>query len=394
MPQRFQSLILILTTFLLTNSKALAQQLPEPVVETRIQGDKARSLTGRWISIGQHNPQPIQAWAGIVVDDTNGPAAFIVQRRHSAWLKRFERESVASLPTDTTDVRSELASRLRHCQYVPPKFFDGVLLRFKEADGSSRFVFSIDYDIDGSIVDESHFAVVAPSAAPEFPPDPHRWWTSKTKSGSQSIWIITHVPMPAAKTKNVPSAATQNHVISGQQPSSQKLRQLVERLHELDQTATRKQHLSAVLSAADEIIQFIDSTPGPHKGILVDALYRKGRALGYMELPDVLKVTPVDDPVAHQRRFEANFQRLNGLVDTKLPAYILLRIRRERRRHQRGTALDLVEHYRRNHPDPVWHYKKRFDLLRELGAELPAHQAAARLWLYASMPKRPDPRTF
>ena len=111
---------------------------------------------------------------------------------------------------------------------------------------------------------------------------------------------------------------------------------LVAQLHRLDRPAVRKKHLRQVQTAADAILKTINrkrlaryfadvsennrqKDPALHqqrtgeRTHLIDALYRKGRALGYMELPDVIQVHPIKNQRAHDRLFEANFQQLSRL---------------------------------------------------------------------------------
>ena len=100
---------------------------------------------------------------------------------------------------------------------------------------------------------------------------------------------------------------------------------------------------------------------------LVDALYRKGRALAYMELPDVISKHPIANPTLHEHRFESNFQELARWVDTTQREYFLLHIRRERRQGRYGSALRLVNHHIPNSPPTFFYFKKRRDLYELAG---------------------------
>ena len=70
---------------------------------------------------------------------------------------------------------------------------------------------------------------------------------------------------------------------------------------------------------------------------LVDALYRKGRAIAYMDLPPVPGAPPMEIPkkpkkrAARDKLFEANYAQLRQWVDLDQPKYALLKVRRERR---------------------------------------------------------------
>ncbi len=164
---------------------------------------------------------------------------------------------------------------------------------------------------------------------------------------------------------------------------------LIARLHFLDLTEHRKEHLDQVVEAADAVIAKIDPKRldlvyRPHvnpedaqaagkqkvyakeRGELIDALYRKGRALGYMELPDVLAKHPIKDPAAHNKAFEENFAELGRWVDTTETDYVLLHIRRARRLGRSGEALKLLNKQIADSAPTYWYYKKRRDVFEEL----------------------------
>jgi tripeptidyl-peptidase-2 len=160
-------------------------------------------------------------------------------------------------------------------------------------------------------------------------------------------------------------------------------------LHRLDQEKIRKQHLSKIVAAADNVLAQIDTeklaahygtnvntedpeevklrkTMAEKKSVLVDTLYRKGRALGYMELPDVIADHPIADPQAHDQAFEANFTELRKWVDTTDQKYFLLHVRRERRKGRYGNALKLLNKYIPSSAPNYWYIKKRRDIYEQL----------------------------
>ena len=161
------------------------------------------------------------------------------------------------------------------------------------------------------------------------------------------------------------------------------------RLHVLDDD-DRKQRLPEVVAAADAVIAAIDrSALAEHFGrnidsddsdekrlrrqfekdrdMLTDALYRKGRALGYMELPEVVAERPIDDPEAHDRAFEENYRELARWVDATESDYSLLAVRRDRRKERWGLALQgLAEHVDGSSGNRA-HHKKRRDMYGEMG---------------------------
>lgn len=142
----------------------------------------------------------------------------------------------------------------------------------------------------------------------------------------------------------------------------------------LDDPSLRKKRLDEIVTAADRLmarVEASDLSADERTAWMADALYRKGRALGYMELPEVLEVRPIDDPQRHHEQFEATFKQLDALVDTTRPEFILLRVRRERRRGEFGEALRLLEIYRETAADPTWYEKKRRDIEAEAAAALP-----------------------
>lgn len=169
-----------------------------------------------------------------------------------------------------------------------------------------------------------------------------------------------------------------------------KLEVLRLKLHRLDTLEKRKQRLSAVVKAADDVIAMVDTgklrsafgtranpenedatkrrkDAEKQKEVLVDALYRKGRGLGYMELPEVIEKHPIEDPKAHSKAFEANFAELRNWVDTTDEKYFLLHVRRERRLGRRGNSLQLLNKFIGSSAPDYWHYKKRRDIYEELG---------------------------
>jgi hypothetical protein len=162
---------------------------------------------------------------------------------------------------------------------------------------------------------------------------------------------------------------------------------LIASLKRLDDVRYRKQRLPEVVAATDAILSKIDprklalhfGTNSPasqakeHKqmlkrrDLLTDTLYRKGRALGYMELPDVIKEHPISDPKSHDLAFEKNFAELQKWVDTTSTKYMLLHVRRDRRKKRFGAAIQLLNKHIPNSEPNYWYIKKRRDLFEQLG---------------------------
>lgn len=209
----------------------------------------------------------------------------------------------------------------------------------------------------------------------------------------------------AATAKTGSSSAAEGVDDSSEDP----LKVLAARLHKLDTLTERKKHLKKVVEAADDVIDAIDADAirntladradadddaekKARKGferrreILIDALYRKGRALGYMELPDVLKKHPITDPDAHDSAFESNFKQLARWVDPTEKDYVLLYVRRERRKERYGNALKQLNRHIAESPPNYWYYKKRRDVYQKLGWEFLA--VYEHTWLMIRYPHR------
>ena len=185
-------------------------------------------------------------------------------------------------------------------------------------------------------------------------------------------------------------------------------------LYKLDQTATRKSHLPDVVKAADAALEQLNTALPKLKptdlsslntllgkdakltaarkraewvrDAMADVLYRKGRALGYMELPEVLEKHPIEDKKAHDKAFNDNFAKLGGLVDTKGSDYVLLHIRNATRRGRYPEALELLNKHATSDPTNYWYMEKRRKLYGKLGWR---HlKAAQKLSILAEHPNR------
>ena len=171
---------------------------------------------------------------------------------------------------------------------------------------------------------------------------------------------------------------------------------LVTRLERLDHVDHRKKRLADVVAAADAVIATVNTDKlaatlgrrggrSADKAVLVDALYRKGRALAYMELPEVVADHPIADKAAHAKAFDSNFKELGRWVDTTEKAYVLLHIRHERRRGRPAMALKWLTKYYPGTPANFWYVKKRRDLYEKLGWSH-CHEYERR-WLLVRFPK-------
>ncbi|MFP6765530.1 MAG: tripeptidyl peptidase II, partial [Planctomycetaceae bacterium] len=164
----------------------------------------------------------------------------------------------------------------------------------------------------------------------------------------------------------------------------------VTRLEQLDDPARRKERLSEVVAAADAVLELIDTSlieaglglrPGAGdaaaakkkksaenlKALLVETLYRKGRALGYMELPEVLEKRPIRDQKTHDENFESTYKELARWDDVTGEKYFLLHIRRAAKKKQHGESLKWLNKYAGAPGSSYWHLEKRRKFYRALG---------------------------
>ncbi len=159
----------------------------------------------------------------------------------------------------------------------------------------------------------------------------------------------------------------------------------VARLHLVDDDE-RETRLPEVVEAADAVIATINrrrlarhfgTRPDPEqserntqreeeRADLIDALYRKGRALGFMELPDVVEQHPIVDQAAHDAAFEQTFQQLSRWADTTAADYFRLHARRDRRRGRFAQALQLLDRHADEFQRVQEFAEKRRDVYGEL----------------------------
>ena len=150
----------------------------------------------------------------------------------------------------------------------------------------------------------------------------------------------------------------------------------------LDTLQHRKRFLRRIVEECGHVLRAIDGRDDEaSRRLRIDLLYRRGRALAYQELSDVVARQPIDDVQALDRAFEENFAQLAGLVDTTSRQFFLLHVRRERRKGRFAMALRLLDRHRREGPWTWLWEKKRRDLLGELGWEHARRRAALELAL-------------
>lgn len=181
-------------------------------------------------------------------------------------------------------------------------------------------------------------------------------------------------------------------------PDDRKL--AVARLHVIDND-DNEDHLPDVVAAADAVIAMIDPQQlQSHLGIrhdpqtdedkkthemrtkekedLIDALYRKGRALAHMELPEIVAEHPIADQAAHDQAFDETFRELQKWVDTTDAKYALLHLRRNWRLGDYGKALKMLNEKFSGTASRQMHDEKRLELFELL--EWPEWQEYQRRW--------------
>lgn len=155
------------------------------------------------------------------------------------------------------------------------------------------------------------------------------------------------------------------------------LRQL--HLQWLDQRQYRKTYPVEISDTALQLFAMLGQLSSEEENIQVAqayCLYRRTRALAYRELPDVVTKKPIEDPEKFEGELIGAYNQLISVAGAGRPEFILVEIRMLRRDRFYGRALVLLTDYA-EHVEPEWFLKKRRDLLRELGWEAPAKEAAA-----------------
>jgi hypothetical protein len=371
----------LLLYFLVALPQAVFGQTKTILWRTPINDAGICSLSGGHLTLPEVSHTPLRAWAGILTDPTGGPAAADCEQRH--FQQVAERFSAWKLELRGEEAAAEINSRIRHAGPFHPVYFDVVVV---QGAGRRELQWLIDTNLDG-VLEPRGAASTHSEDSTVGAPD--AWLRMSLVTNGQTARVDNAGPPMVPEPAKVNESNNPESV-----PEASGVQELSSLLLKLDRPAVRKQHLPQIVAVATELIQQLEKEHGADSIELADPLYRKGRALGYHELPDVVAKNPISNPAQLNRDFEDTFERLQSLVDVTTPKYVLLAIRRERRRGNRGAALDLLDLYRRNHPHPDWYLKKRSDLLRELNLPLAAHQAAANLWLHGARPARPIPVIF
>lgn len=325
-------------------------------------------------------PAPVRVWTGVRKRAGDVGVRKELRTRHDVWLQKTLR--TPGLPP------SELDARRVVCALSKLKFVDAFVLQLPLQDGRLRWLYIEDSDIDGSLTDESPMACLFED--PETI-EASSVLTAHVRANSQ-CQISPSVPVPCETKTKAAVVARESLEIPAE------LQLGFAEITRLDAVAVRKQNLRKTIAKIDQFLLRLGEVRAASMDELAiaelqdleaECWYRRGRAIGYLELPDVVAKNPIRDQQWVDTEFERSFQALKRLRDVAQPKYVLLAVRYHRRRQEFGTALQLVREYSRTHPHPVWRYKKTADLYQELGDELHAHEAAAELWVHSQMPPMP-----
>lgn len=364
-------------------------------IQTSVSGGQVCGLAGQLLQLPDELKNAPRAWVTIIESNTGGPARDLIRWRNRTWVSRQLMSS-----SQASRSKAELDARFRHCRDIQPRYFEAVLVQHGTADGAvTECSWLVDWDLDQDFSDEVPEELMLNLVKPEASKAVFDTSVVEISRSAEHhpVHADVYQPFAVAEPEADPAAAASEMESRRNSDLPKSVMSARSALLKLDDISVRKQHLLQVVDAADDLLNAVQEWPvsGSESGqsvqreLVADTLYRRGRALGYMELPDVVAIHPIKDQQWLDSEFEATFQRLQDLVDVTKPKYILLAIRRERRRGNRGLALNLVDQYRKTHPDPVWHFKKKLDLMTELGATLHAYQAACEMWLKAEKPDRP-----
>lgn len=160
----------------------------------------------------------------------------------------------------------------------------------------------------------------------------------------------------------------------------------------------RKDHLPEVVEAADAVLKAINvgkvrnyfaerrdpetdkekkqmKEMTEQKEVIIDTLYRKARALAYMDLPEDDPEHPENKDIRKEPKdekertelFEKTFDQLASWIDTTDKKFALLHLRRLRRHERQAEALQLLNKLIADDPTNLLLYKKRSDIYGELG---------------------------
>lgn len=202
-------------------------------------------------------------------------------------------------------------------------------------------------------------------------------------TGQTPLQILSQYPQPSVNSDDI--AAWRRHLLALDQPSLRK-----DRLDQIASVAQRVIDLcerrlgrfpaprepydrrQLICPPALPMAEFAASLPDSQMETYawaVDAAYRRVRAIGYRELPDVVIKHPVRDWNVQEQEFVAALRQLVGLTPLDDPRFVLPLIRHERRRRNPRRAYELLQRSAYQGPAMPWYFKKERDLFSDAGWE-------------------------
>lgn len=150
-------------------------------------------------------------------------------------------------------------------------------------------------------------------------------------------------------------------------------------LHWLDQAQYRQLYPQEIADSSAKVLALLDAVAKPDQKIAlarVFCLYRRGRALVYRELPEVLAKKPMtkEEVEKHETELVGVYRHFKTLVPEERPEFVLLDIRMLRHDRWNGRALALMEDFG-SQLNKQFFLRTRLDILRDLGWEGPAKEA-------------------
>ncbi|OYP35830.1 hypothetical protein CGZ80_10560 [Rhodopirellula sp. MGV] len=205
------------------------------------------------------------------------------------------------------------------------------------------------------------------------------------------LWYYDHDTLDAEIQRLVEAGITPDEVLASMRLPADRLDDLAARrryLLALDQPSLRKQSLDLIVEQCDWVVKHCQNRLSAlrdegvlHDGEaaveavqiysawLADALYRRVRAIGYRELPEVLAKNPIADLELQNQAYEDAYHQLSAVVPINDWRFVLTRVRFERRRGNAAKAYRVLLEHGYQGPAIPWYFKKERDLWSEAGDE-------------------------
>ena len=226
-------------------------------------------------------------------------------------------------------------------------------------------------------------------------PTANRWspmsaWIRVTSQHDQTqprnwMWYYDNDPAQEDLQRQLTAGVSASELLKSTKqpdPESKSISNWRDYLLALDQPSLRKQHLDLIANVSQRVVMLTKEAakfaPGAlpsepsgniHYAWAVDASYRKARAIGYRELPDVIEKNPIRDPAKQKKEFQSALQQLGEMVSITDPRFVLPLIRWERRRGNSARAYELLQKNAYEGPAMKWFFKKERDLFTDFGID-------------------------